>query len=118
MMTMVYIFIGGGVGSVLRWAVGEGFKSLWSHPYAILGGTLVANLLACLILGYVLAKAPQQKTIFLLAVGLCGGFSTFSTFSNEVLNLLKQGEFWLPLSYVVLSVAMGLGALFLGAKVA
>jgi len=44
MMTMVYIFIGGGVGSVLRWAVGEGFKSLWSHPYANLGGTLVANL--------------------------------------------------------------------------
>ncbi|MDG1252241.1 MAG: CrcB family protein [Schleiferiaceae bacterium] len=118
MIPIVYIFIGGGLGSVLRWLVGEGVKSIWSHPYAVLGGTLVANVLACLILGFVLAKSPQQKTILLLTVGLCGGFSTFSTFSNELLQLLKQGEFWVPMGYVFLSVSMGLGALLAGSKVA
>ena len=109
------VFLGGGLGSVMRyglarWALATGREALW--------GTLAANVLACALLGYLLARSDgewlaQPPARLLLAVGLCGGFSTFSTFSLEALSLLQAGRTGSAIAYVVASIVLGVGAIAL-----
>ncbi|MFK8055989.1 MAG: fluoride efflux transporter CrcB [Saprospiraceae bacterium] len=110
-MSYLAIFLGGGLGSLARyglarWAINTGKELLW--------GTLAANVLACLILGYLAYGASQESysptTRLLLATGFCGGFSTFSTFSLEAFSLLQSGRTGLAVLYVGLSIFLGLGA--------
>ena len=89
---------------------------LWSRPLATVLGTLAANFVACLLLGYLLSKQPQERTLWFWAVGFCGGFSTFSTFSNEVLNWTRSGDYAWALGYVAVSILGGLMGLVLGAR--
>jgi len=105
------VFLGGGFGSLARyglarWAIDAGREILW--------GTLAANVLACLLLGYLAYGASQETysptTRLLLATGFCGGFSTFSTFSLEAFSLLQSGRIGLALLYVGLSILLGLAA--------
>ena len=70
-----------------------------------------------IILGYFMGKDIQPKYIIFWSVGFCGGFSTFSTFSNEVLQLIKLGQYALVFAYVVFSVTLGLVAIILGSKI-
>lgn len=116
MTSILLVFLGGGLGSVLRWGVGQGLQTVWKHPYAVMGGTLIANLLACWVLGWALAKGSNPKAMLLVTVGICGGFSTFSTFSYEVLGLLRQGEWGIAGGYVLCSVLLGLAAVALGLR--
>lgn len=116
MMSVVFVFVGGGIGSVLRWWLGHGLQSAGNHPYAVMVGTLLANVLACLVLGWVLARDSHPKTLLFVTVGICGGFSTFSTFSNEVLGLLRQGEWAIAGGYILCSVLLGLFAVVLGMR--
>lgn len=114
------VFLGGGVGSCLRYAF-----SLWwytldgNFPF----GTLSANVISCLILGFV-AFLFQEKYLSddwlktLLLVGFCGGFSTFSSFTNEVLQLLKQDYLFHGILYMMLSLILGNLALLLGGWIA
>ena len=113
------VFVGGGIGSVLRyalarWALASGREALW--------GTLAANVLACLLLGYLLSHATPPRAVagalpwrLLLITGLCGGFSTFSTFSLEALTLAQDGRSGAALAYVSASLTFGLLAVGLGA---
>ncbi len=112
----LWVFLGGGLGSVARWGFGQVSKGLWSSPWAAVVGTLSANFVACLLLGYVLAKQPQERQLWFWAVGFCGGFSTFSTFSNEVLTWLRAGDYAWALGYVTVSLIGGLLGLLLGAR--
>jgi fluoride exporter len=113
----ILIFIGGGLGSVVRFAIGKWASSL--HNYHFPHGTLMANVLACTILGAVIGLADHKQIIsaqakLFWAVGFCGGFSTFSTFSAETISLIQNG---LPLSsllYVVVSVVLCITTTFLG----
>lgn len=111
-MSYLAIFLGGGLGSLARyslarWAISAGKEIMW--------GTLAANVLACLILGYLAYGASQESysptTRLLLATGFCGGFSTFSTFSLEALTLLQTGRTGLAFLYVGLSMLLGLAAI-------
>lgn len=116
-MTYALVFLGGGLGSCLRfalgrWAVHAGAAATW--------GTLLANVLACGLLGYLAAEldrgcadAPSWRLF--LATGLCGGFSTFSTFSLEALALAQSGRPGAAALYVGLSLGLGLAAVGLWA---
>lgn len=108
---------GGFVGSVGRWALGLAMSALLPGLPA---GTFVANVLAGLIIGIVTGAgsvAPlPEATRLLLAVGLCGGLSTFSTFSNETLQLIEHGTWGAALLNIAANVVVCIVAVYLGTK--
>jgi len=122
---LLFVFLGGGVGSVLRFSISMIQTHLKLNPISTLGQTLfpwptlTANLLGCLLIGlfYSLSSrldwSPELR--LLLTTGLCGGFTTFSTFSNEGLQLLRDGHFGIFALYFALTLVLGLGCVALGA---
>jgi len=112
---LMLVFIGGGMGSVSRYILGKWLNPLLSN-FPI--GTLVINTLACFILGSVWAYAdqrPNQDQLWaFLIIGFCGGFSTFSTFSFEIIQLIKSGAGIVGLAYLLLSVILGICFTVLG----
>lgn len=114
---LICIFLGGGTGSVLRYCM-----QLALHerivPYNFPWATFTVNIVGSFLIGmfYALSARFNLPTDIrlLLTTGLCGGFTTFSTFSNDSLILLKQGLHGLFLLYVVLSVTLGVAAALLG----
>lgn len=119
MKEVVYIFIGGGLGSVMRYlvqlAVNERM-SVFASPFG--WGTFTVNIIGSLLIGlsYSLSERLHLsiETRLFLTAGLCGGFTTFSTFSADGLGLLK-GEFYATFFlYTILSIVLGLAAALLG----
>ncbi len=107
-MNWLAVFIGGGVGSILRYGVTWWAKSWPTHPLA---GTFVSNVLASLVLALVVFGAfknliPGTPAFLFLAVGVAGGFSTFSTFSMENVMLIREGQPYLALLNIVVNVAV------------
>jgi CrcB protein len=122
MYQLLFIFVGGGLGSLCRYFVS---KSL-NHLQPLLPfGTLTANLLSCFIVGFIsqsllyLPLPTQFATSLrsLVLIGFCGGFSTFSTFANENFSFLQAHQPFSALLYTVCSVVVCLVAVWLGAKV-
>lgn len=117
-MTYFWIFIGGGLGSLFRFGLAQRFNALGAYSW----GTFAANGLSCLALGVLLGWAgrhhlsPEARLFFI--TGFCGGFSTFSTFSNELLVLLRQGDYLLAGAYLLSSVVVGLAAVLVGLRIA
>jgi CrcB protein len=115
--TVILVFLGGGLGSVLRYSIGKWIGTLHTHYFPF--GTLVANILACFALGIILGitdarqlMSPSAKIFW--AVGFCGGFSTFSTFSGETLSLIQSGFTGSSLLYIGLSLTLCIGATLAG----
>ncbi len=112
---LLLIFIGGGTGSVLRYLAGRCIGSD-SFPW----GTFAVNIIGCFLIGLLstwMARHSLSPDLrLLLIVGLCGGFTTFSTFSNESLTLMRNGQPLLSLAYVIGSVALGVIAAYAGMK--
>lgn len=111
---LIYVFIGGGIGAMLRYA-----STHWFMNLSILGGkvhwaTLLINLLASttLVLVYRWTEG-KPMLMLLLATGLCGGWSTFSTFSNETVLLLQSGKWGEALAYVLGSTLLSVGAIYI-----
>jgi fluoride exporter len=117
MNNLLLIFVGGGLGSLARFGVGRWLAG-WSVnlPY----GTLAANVLACMVLGFFTGAVALRSSEAVLpyralvAVGFCGGFSTFSTFSNETLLMLMNNRWGDAVLNVGLSVVLCLMASFFG----
>lgn len=116
MREVLFVFIGGGAGSVLRYGLSllTGRNISTAFPVS----TLTANILGCMLIGLFYAFCERwnlsSEIRMLLTVGLCGGFTTFSTFSNEALSLLKSGLYVWFFGYILLSVVLGILAAFAG----
>ncbi len=109
---------GGFLGSIARYLVGGAVHQLASGP-VFPYGTLVVNLTGCLAIGVLGALAEArgilspEARVFLL-IGILGGFTTFSSFGYETLQLLRDGEAFPALANVLLQVVLGLGAVWAG----
>lgn len=115
-MTVLYVFVGGGLGSVARYAIG-----LWSaaafgmtFPY----GTVIVNLTGCFALGVVvqlaIAGSWHGDVRAAIAAGFLGGFTTYSTFNQETLTLFASGATGAALLNIAITLAGGLAAGALG----
>jgi CrcB protein len=111
-MTVMWVFVGGGVGSVLRYLIGVWSAAAFgvAFPY----GTMIVNLTGCLALGLVvqlaIAGSWHGDVRAAIAAGLLGGFTTYSSFNQETLALLASGATGAAILNIVITLAAGLAA--------
>ena len=114
---IISVFVGGGIGSALRYLIN---KSSFIMPNSFPYSTFITNIIGCFILGltvgYFLKNNNQNSLMFtFLTIGICGGFTTFSTFSSEGLTLINNGNYSTFLIYTLVSIILGLLAVYFGA---
>ena len=113
MNSVLLVFLGGGVGSALRYGAGLAVAST-TFPYATFAVNAIGSLAIGLFGGWAARFGWSEALRLSLTVGLCGGFTTFSTFSKESLALIEGGRYGLFALYVIGSVALGITAAALG----
>ncbi len=115
--TLILIAIGGGIGSILRYLTSVTATKYF--PGLFPWGTLIVNVLGCFVIGILIGlfdrqQMPNQDFKYLLITGFCGGFTTFSTFAAENINLFQSGNYLAAFSYTALSVIICLAATWCG----
>jgi fluoride exporter len=117
---LLAVAAGGALGSVARYLAGVGSTKLFGLAFP--WGTLMINIAGSFLIGAFVElfalkwDLPQEARVF-LTVGICGGFTTFSTFSLDTYLLMQRGEWWLAAAYVAGSVVLSIGALFAALQV-
>lgn len=118
MKSVLLVALGGAIGSVARFKL-SGWVLHQTPNWRFPASTVVVNIVGCLIVGLLAGMAVKQEVFVpearvFLFTGLLGGFTTFSAFGLETLLLLKRGEAGVAIANVVLSIAIGLLAAWLG----
>jgi fluoride exporter len=118
LVNILIVGVGGFVGAIARYLISAGVQNLFSRslfPF----GTLAVNMLGCLIMGFLCAVAlnwgvlsPRAK--LLLMTGFLGALTTFSTFSNETFDLIRDNEMLLALINIGVQIVFGLFAVWFG----
>jgi CrcB protein len=114
--------IGGFIGSALRYTV-SGLAQHWSRSIDFPYGTLAVNLIGCFAIGFLSYLAETRglftaETRTLIFIGVLGGFTTFSAFSNETINLWRDGQNLLAGLNIAAHLVLGLGAVWLSRTLA
>jgi fluoride exporter len=116
--SVIFVALGGALGSVSRYLLGTWTQTLSNSidfPY----GTLTVNLIGCFLIG-VLSQLAETRGAFtpearaFIFIGILGGFTTFSSFGNDTINLFRDGETWNALANVGANVIVGLMLVWLG----
>ena len=116
MKSFLLVFLGGGLGSGIRYLVTIAMNQ---YSKVLPFGTFTVNMLGCLLIGLVLGYAQKENTLtsnqtLLLATGFCGGFTTFSAFASENLELIRNGELFNFSIYAIGSVFVGMLLILIG----
>lgn len=116
--TILLIGIGGGIGSILRYLTSVFAQKYIPVQFPI--GTFLVNILGCLAVGLLFGLFERQQFSnpdlrFLLITGFCGGYTTFSAFALENINLFDTGNWFTAYFYIASSVVAGLFFVWLGA---
>jgi fluoride exporter len=121
-VNVLFVGVGGFIGSASRYLLGNYVQQVSKSvdfPY----GTLVVNLIGCFTIGF-LSQLAEARGVFnsqtraLVFVGLLGGFTTFSSFGNETLNLARDGQMFSALANIGANVLLGLVMVWIGRTVA
>jgi len=117
MKNMFLVFVGGGLGSVMRYTLSHVINRSTTSPFPF--GTFVVNVIGCFLIGFIMFYSARfgdraEQWRFFLATGLCGGFTTFSAFSLENVQLLDDQRILLFFAYTIGSIAIGVLATYCG----
>lgn len=117
MINLVLVGLGGAAGSVLRYII-----SLIPAKHVFPFSTLITNVCGAVLIGYITGicakKGGSPRLMLFLKTGICGGFTTFSTFSLEAYTLFQSGFYCYAVLYIILSLAGALGGVWVGMKLA
>jgi len=118
MLKIFLIGVGGFIGSILRYATSGFVLKIFGKPYFPYG-TLVVNILGCLLVGYLIGISENRQVFnpeirMFIFVGFLGGFTTFSTFGYEVFSSTRDGQIISLLINILLHLVLGLGAVWVG----
>ncbi len=117
MKQLIIIGLGGFLGSIFRFLVSK--LNLSVHFLSIPVGTFTVNIIGSLVIGFIAGIAMKSEIIspdlrLFLMVGICGGFTTFSSFTIENMTLLQNGQYLTAIIYTLSSVFFGILAVYLG----
>ena len=115
--TILYIAFGGAIGSVLRFLTSLFVAKFWANHFPL--ATFLTNVVGCFLIGLFIGFLEKNHLTdsnlkWFLITGFCGGFTTFSTFGMENLNLFQNNNSFLALAYIASSIITGLFAVWLG----
>nr|WP_299384531.1 fluoride efflux transporter CrcB [Allomuricauda sp.] len=116
MKQVLLVFLGGGLGSAMRYLISKPLNIVF-HNFFL--GTFLVNILGCLLIGIILGISAKnnllsENNILFLATGFCGGFTTFSAFAFEKHSLLKNSELLHFSFYTIASIVVGILAVAVG----
>lgn len=119
---LLFVALGGGIGSSLRYLTSRVVVKLVSGNLIFLGtftANIIGSLLIGLLSGWMLINQPDNQTFRLLfIVGFCGGYTTFSTFALENMRLIELNQWGILTAYVLASVVLGVLAVWVGVRLA
>ena len=115
--SLLIVGTGSFIGGAMRYLLSTYIKNMYGQTFP--WGTLVVNLLGCFVFGIIFALFSKHNSTYntfclLLTTGICGGFTTFSTFANESVQMIQNGNIGEFIGYMATSVIVGIALIALG----